>query len=184
MTPVGSTRFVGRLKEMWEVHSLLCTRCHPDHGCHRQRWSVERAGRSRQIAAGGGVRAALWRGLSRRRFWLRAYGNDDAKFPLGARTTIELVDGSCRTDSPRTSRAAAAFELAAGVSSWSSAQTTEPRSGDTLGPKPARLCAPTRCARWPSDSVWRHTVWHGETNRGRALTQDRERKQSLPLGGG
>ena len=23
MTPVGSTRFVGRLKEMWEVHSLL-----------------------------------------------------------------------------------------------------------------------------------------------------------------
>ena len=26
MTPVGSTRFVGRLKEMWEVHSLLRAR--------------------------------------------------------------------------------------------------------------------------------------------------------------
>ncbi len=135
MSPVGSTRFVGRLKEMWEVHSLLSAR-----DVTQITGATVNVG---QLSGLGGVGksllaeeyalhfgAAYPAGV----FWLRAYGNDDAKFPFGPEPRSNLSIGG-PTDSPRTSRAAAAFELAAGVSPRSSAQTTEPRSGDTLGPE-------------------------------------------------
>lgn len=70
MTPVGSTRFVGRLKEMWEVHSLLHA------GDVAQITGAPAAtGGIGQVQGLGGVGksllaeeyAALWRGLSRRR---------------------------------------------------------------------------------------------------------------------
>ena len=66
-------------------------------------------------------------------FWLRAYGNDDAKAAFGQRS--------------------------------------------------ARRCVPTRCARSPSVLASTCTV-SPRTNRGRAGSQDRERRQTLPLGRG
>ena len=88
MRGVGSTRFVGRLKEMWELHSLL------------------HAGDAAQItgaaAANGGIALVQGMGGTGKSllaeeyalhfgaaypggvFWLRAYGNDDAKSALGA----------------------------------------------------------------------------------------------------
>jgi hypothetical protein len=86
-TPVGSTRFVGRLAEMWEVHSLL----------HRGNVSQITGAPSATVGIGqvsglGGVGKSLLAeeyalhfgaaypgGV----FWLRAYGNDDAKSALG-----------------------------------------------------------------------------------------------------
>jgi hypothetical protein len=87
MTPVGSTRFVGRLKEMWEVHSLLHA------GDVAQITGAAAAtGGTAQVQGLGGVGKSLLAeeyalhfgaaypgGV----FWLRAYGNDDAKAALG-----------------------------------------------------------------------------------------------------
>jgi len=88
MTPVGSTRFVGRLKEMWEVHSLLHA------GDVAQITGAAAAtGGIGQVQGLGGVGKSLLAeeyalhfgaaypgGV----FWVRAYGNDDAKAALGA----------------------------------------------------------------------------------------------------
>ena len=87
MTPVGSTRFVGRLKEMWEIHSLLHA------GDVAQITGAAAAtGGIGQVQGLGGVGKSLLAeeyalhfgaaypgGV----FWLRAYGNDDAKAALG-----------------------------------------------------------------------------------------------------
>jgi tetratricopeptide (TPR) repeat protein len=87
MTPVGSTRFVGRLKEMWEIHSLLHA------GDVAQITGAAAAtGGIGQVQGLGGVGKSLLAeeyalhfgaaypgGV----FWLRAYGNDDAKSALG-----------------------------------------------------------------------------------------------------
>ena len=87
MTPVGSTRFVGRLKEMWEVHSLLHA------GDVTQITGAAAAtGGIGQVQGLGGVgksllaeEYALHFGVAYPGgvFWLRAYGNDDAKAALG-----------------------------------------------------------------------------------------------------
>ncbi len=96
MTPVGSTRFVGRLKEMWEVHSLLHA------GDVAQITGAAAAtGGIGQVQGLGGVGKSLLAeeyalhfgaaypgGV----FWLRAYGNDDAKAVLGA-TEREALRG-------------------------------------------------------------------------------------------
>ena len=88
MTPVGSTRFVGRLKEMWEVHSLLHA------GDVAQITGAAAAtGGIGQVQGLGGVGKSLLAeeyalhfgaaypgGV----FWVRAYGNDDSKAALGA----------------------------------------------------------------------------------------------------
>ncbi len=87
MTPVGSTRFVGRLKEMWEIHSLLHA------GDVAQITGAAAAtGGIGQVQGLGGVGKSLLAeeyalhfgaaypgGV----FWVRAYGNDDAKAALG-----------------------------------------------------------------------------------------------------
>jgi hypothetical protein len=86
MTPVGSTRFVGRLKEMWEIHSLLHA------GDVAQITGAAAAtGGIGQVQGLGGVGKSLLAeeyalhfgaaypgGV----FWVRAYGNDDAKADL------------------------------------------------------------------------------------------------------
>jgi hypothetical protein len=87
MTPVGSTRFVGRLKEMWEVHSLL----HAGDVAQITGAPAATSGIG-QVQGLGGVGKSLLAeeyalhfgaaypgGV----FWLRAYGNDDAKAALG-----------------------------------------------------------------------------------------------------
>src|SRR5271157_1425849 len=88
MTPVGSTRFVGRLKEMRELHSLLHA------GDVAQITGAAAAtGGIGQVQGMGGVGKSLLAeeyalhfgaaypgGV----FWVRAYGNDDAKVALGA----------------------------------------------------------------------------------------------------
>jgi hypothetical protein len=87
MTPMGSTRFVGRLKEMWEVHSLLHA------GDVAQITGAAAAtGGIGQVQGLGGVGKSLLAeeyalhfgaaypgGV----FWLRAYGNDDANAGMG-----------------------------------------------------------------------------------------------------
>ena len=96
MTPVGSTRFVGRLKEMWEVHSLLHQGdVTPITG------AAAATGGIGQVQGLGGVGktllaeeyalhfgAAYPGGI----FWLRAYGNHDAKAALGPeeRTALRM----------------------------------------------------------------------------------------------
>src|SRR5664280_1678944 len=87
MTPVGSTRFVGRLKEMWEVHSLLHA-----SDVAQITGAAAATGGIGQVQGLGGVGKSLLAeeyalhfgaaypgGV----FWLRAYGNDDAKAALG-----------------------------------------------------------------------------------------------------
>ena len=87
MAPVGSTRFVGRLKEMWEVHSLL----HAGDVAQIS-YSPAAVGGIARVSGLGGVGKTLLAeeyalhfgsaypgGL----FWLRAYGNDDTQTPLG-----------------------------------------------------------------------------------------------------
>ena len=85
MTPVGSTRFVGRLAEMWEVHSLL----HRTDVAQITGATVNVG----QVSGLGGVGKSLLAeeyGLHFGAaypggvFWLRAYGNDDSKAVLGA----------------------------------------------------------------------------------------------------
>ncbi len=87
MTPVGSTRFVGRLKEMWEVHSLLhagdvaqVTGAAAATGGIGQVQGLAGVGKS-LLAEEYALRfgAAYPGGI----FWLRAYGNDDAKSARG-----------------------------------------------------------------------------------------------------
>jgi hypothetical protein len=84
MTPVGSTRFVGRLAEMWEVHSLLHAR-----DVAQITGAAVNIG---QVSGLGGVGKSLLAEEYALRFgaaypggvfWLRAYGNDDAKVALG-----------------------------------------------------------------------------------------------------
>ena len=87
MTPVGSTRFVGRLKEMWEIHSLLHA-----GDVAQITGAASATGGIGQVQGLGGVGKSLLAeeyalhfgaaypgGV----FWLRAYGNDDAKAALG-----------------------------------------------------------------------------------------------------
>ncbi len=87
MNPVGSTHFVGRLKEMWELHSLLHA------GDVAQITGAAAAtGGIGQLQGLGGVGKSLLAeeyalhfgaaypgGV----FWLRAYGNDDSKAAFG-----------------------------------------------------------------------------------------------------
>jgi hypothetical protein len=84
MTPVGSTRFVGRLKEMWEVHSLLSacdvtqiTGATVNIGQLSGLGGVGKSLMAEEYALHFG--AAYPGGV----FWLRAYSNDDAKTALG-----------------------------------------------------------------------------------------------------
>jgi hypothetical protein len=88
MTPVGSTRFVGRLKEMWNVHSLLhagdvaqITGAAAATGGIGQVQGLAGVGKS-LLAEEYALRfgAAYPGGI----FWLGAYGNNDAKAALGA----------------------------------------------------------------------------------------------------
>jgi hypothetical protein len=87
MKPAGSTRFVGRLKEMWAVHSML-------HAADVAQITGVTAGSGGmgQIHGLGGVGKSLLAeeyalhfgaaypgGI----FWIRAYGNDDTKAALG-----------------------------------------------------------------------------------------------------
>jgi tetratricopeptide (TPR) repeat protein len=87
MTPVGSTRFVGRLKEMWEVHSLLHA-----GDVAQVSYATAATGGIGRISGLGGVGKSLLAeeyalhfgaaypgGV----FWVRAYGNNDAKTALG-----------------------------------------------------------------------------------------------------
>jgi len=87
LTPVGSTRFVGRLEEMWKIHSLLHT-----GDVAQISGAAAATGGIGQVQGLGGVGksllveeyalhfgAAYPGGV----FWVRAYGNDDAKAALG-----------------------------------------------------------------------------------------------------
>src|SRR5580704_12973057 len=82
MTPVGSTRFVGRMKEMWEIHSLLHA-----GDVAQVSYAAAATGGIGRISGLGGVGKSLLAeeyalhfgaaypgGV----FWVRAYGNDDA----------------------------------------------------------------------------------------------------------
>jgi hypothetical protein len=87
MAPVGSTRFVGRLKEMWEMHSLLGA------GDVQQVSYATAAtgGNARVSGIGGGGKSLLAEEYALHFgsaypggvFWLRAHGNDGAQTPLG-----------------------------------------------------------------------------------------------------
>jgi tetratricopeptide (TPR) repeat protein len=83
MAPVGSTRFVGRLKQMWEVHSLLHANDVP-----QVTYEPAATGGIARVSGLGGVGKSLLAeeyalhfgsaypgGV----FWLRAYGNDDVQ---------------------------------------------------------------------------------------------------------
>ncbi len=99
-SPVGSTRFVGRLAEMWEVHSLL----HRGDVTQITGAAVASGGIG-QVSGMGGVGKSLLAeeyalhfgaaypgGV----FWLRAYGNDDAKTALGPEGREAERDGQVR----------------------------------------------------------------------------------------
>jgi hypothetical protein len=87
-TPVGSTRFVGRFAEMWKVHSLLYA-----GEATQITGAAAASGRAGQVRGLGGVGKSMLAeeyalqfgaGYQGGVFWLRAYGNDDAKSALGA----------------------------------------------------------------------------------------------------
>ena len=99
-TPVGSTRFVGRLKEMWEVHSLLhagdvaqITGAAAATGGIGQVQGLGGVGKSLLVEEYALHFGAAYPGGV---FWLRAHGNDDAKAALDA-TEREVL----RTDQVR-----------------------------------------------------------------------------------
>ncbi len=87
IAPVGSTHFVGRLREMWEVHSLLHAGDVPQVS-----YATAATGGIGRVSGLGGVGKSLLAEEYALRFgsaypggvfWLRAYGNDDAQTPLG-----------------------------------------------------------------------------------------------------
>ena len=101
-TPVGSTRFVGRLAEMWQVHSVLnATQVVQITG------AMVNVG---QVSGLGGVGKSLLAeeyGLHFGAaypggvFWLRAYGNDDAKAVLGPQERETLRADQMKTMAER-----------------------------------------------------------------------------------
>ena len=86
-TPVGSTRFVGRLAEMWRLHSLL----HAGDVTQITGAAVATGGTGLLSGLGGVGKSLLAEEYAIHFgaaypggvFWLRAYGNDDAKGALG-----------------------------------------------------------------------------------------------------
>ena len=102
MTPVGSTRFVGRLAEMWQVHSVLnATQVVQITG------AMVNVG---QVSGLGGVGKSLLAeeyGLHFGAaypggvFWLRAYGNDDSKAVLGPQERETLRADQMKTMAER-----------------------------------------------------------------------------------
>jgi tetratricopeptide (TPR) repeat protein len=97
MTLVGSTRFVGRLAEMWRVHSLL----HATDVVQITGATVNIG----QVSGLGGVGKSLLAEEYALQFgaaypggvfWLRAYGNDDSKTVLGLEAREALRAGQVR----------------------------------------------------------------------------------------
>ena len=88
MHPVGSTRFVGRLEELWRIHSLL----HAADVVQVTGAPAASGGMARVSGLGGVGKSLLAEEYALRFgaayaggiFWLRAYGNDDAKASSGA----------------------------------------------------------------------------------------------------
>lgn len=88
MRGVGSTRFAGRLEELWRIHSLLHA-----GDLVQITGSATASGRTAQVRGIGGVGKSLLAEEYALRFgaaypggvfWLRAYGNDNAKAGKGA----------------------------------------------------------------------------------------------------
>ncbi|HMD97481.1 MAG TPA: tetratricopeptide repeat protein [Terriglobia bacterium] len=88
MRPVGSTRFVGRLEELWRIHSLL----HAGDVVQVTGAPAASGGMAGVSGLGGVGKSLLAEEYALRFgaayaggiFWLRAYGNDDAKAGSGA----------------------------------------------------------------------------------------------------
>jgi hypothetical protein len=88
MRPVGSTRFVGRLEELWHIHSML----HAADVVQVTGAPAASGGMARVSGLGGVGKSLLAEEYALRFgaaypggiFWLRAYGNDDAKAASGA----------------------------------------------------------------------------------------------------
>jgi tetratricopeptide (TPR) repeat protein len=88
MRGVGSTHFVGRLKEMWELHSLL----HAGDAVQITGTAAASGGIAQVQGLGGTGKSLLAEEYALHFgaaypggvFWLRAYGNDDAKGAFGA----------------------------------------------------------------------------------------------------
>jgi len=88
MHPVGSTRFVGRLEELWRIHSLL----HAADVVQVTGAPAASGGTARVSGLGGVGKSLLAEEYALRFgpayaggiFWLRAYGNDDVKASSGA----------------------------------------------------------------------------------------------------
>lgn len=102
MTPVGSTRFIGRLAEMWEIHSLLhvtdvvqITGAAVNIGQVSGLAGVGKSLLAEEYALHFG--AAYPGGI----FWLRAYGNDDSKAALGPQDRETLRTDQIRTTAER-----------------------------------------------------------------------------------
>ncbi len=170
MTPVGSTRFVGRLKEMWEVHSLLSasdvtqiTGATVNIGQLSGLGGVGKSLLAEEYALHFG--AAYPGGV----FWLRAYGNDDAKLlaPTRSRSNSSsesLSDSSLRpeqqsnlssgaqTDSPLRSEARSNLSTAdptetprtsRAAATWGEPGAQAPgRSGDETEPRSGDTLGP------------------------------------------
>jgi tetratricopeptide (TPR) repeat protein len=88
MHPVGSTRFVGRLEELWRIHSQL----HAADVVQVTGTPAASGGTARVSGLGGIGKSLLAEEYALRFgaaypggiFWVRAYGNDDAKVASGA----------------------------------------------------------------------------------------------------
>jgi hypothetical protein len=88
MRGVGSTHFVGRLKEMWKLHSML----HAGDAAQITGTAAASGGIAQVQGLGGTGKSLLAEEYALHFgaaypggiFWLRAYGNDDAKGALGA----------------------------------------------------------------------------------------------------
>jgi tetratricopeptide (TPR) repeat protein len=88
MRPVGSTRFVGRLEELWRIHSVLRAA-----DVVQVTGAPQASGGMAQVSGLGGVGKSLLAEEYALRFgpayaggifWLHAYGNDDPKAGSGA----------------------------------------------------------------------------------------------------